>query len=412
MKGFTASWLITGNPETPPLHDGAVVMDDDGTVIAVGPAAKLRARYAGISWQEHGGILLPGLVNAHTHLELSHLQGQLPEGQGFVPWLDTLLRLRNEAKPDAINAAMENALEQLEASATVALGEVTNTLAAVPLLKTKSLKTRVFHEIYGLRKETAEVMFSAALEDYHAQKPWPTHLTHTLAPHSLYGVEAAAVQRITKHAAANASLTSFHFAEHKAEREYLETPQGALREFFQTRGTPVEDMFCPSQSALQYALALGAIHSHTLLVHLTDLSNEEIAQLSTLRAPIVLCPRSNAYIESRLPDVPTLLRHGFKPALGTDSLASNHDLDVLQEAAFLKQHYPSIPSALVIAMATDWGAQALGFDNLGSLEPGKKPGLWLLPLTGPSPDDPASHVLEHTTAPRLLLANTFVRDDL
>src|SRR5262245_29744427 len=107
MRGFTGRWLVAGDGITPPIAAAAVVLGDDECVLAVGPAAELRSRFASVQFEAIAGVLLPGLVNAHTHLELSALRGRVPGGRGFVPWVDGLVRVRAEAKPELDTEAID-----------------------------------------------------------------------------------------------------------------------------------------------------------------------------------------------------------------------------------------------------------------------------------------------------------------
>src|ERR1700748_615688 len=129
MRAVHADAIVTGDAEV--IRDGAVVVDDGGTVADVGPAAAVLPRHAGLGTERVHGVLLPGLVNAHTHLELSALRGQVPGGAGFVPWVEQLIGTRAESRPEDDAAAVERAVQELDAFGTVAVGEVSNALSAV-----------------------------------------------------------------------------------------------------------------------------------------------------------------------------------------------------------------------------------------------------------------------------------------
>ncbi|MET0391173.1 MAG: amidohydrolase family protein, partial [Polyangiales bacterium] len=140
------------------------------------------------------------------------------------------------------------------------------------------------------------------------------------------------------------------------------------------------------------------------LVHLTDARPDELAIVAARGCHVVLCPRSNLHIELKLPPLLDILKAGIRPGLGTDSLASNASLDPLAEARALQKRFPTVAPVELLAMATSWGADALGVgDRVGRLEPGFSPGLLAFEHTGPQPSDAARFILEQERAPRRVL---------
>src|SRR5689334_5264847 len=162
MRAIAASWLISGDPAHAPLAQAALVLDAHERIVALGPESALRAQFPAARWEVQRAVLIPGLVNAHTHLELSALRGQVPGGRGFCAWVSELLPARERVAEPLVAEAIEAAISELLAFGTVALGEVSNTLAAVPALAHAPLLGWVFHEIYGLRREVADVMLGLA----------------------------------------------------------------------------------------------------------------------------------------------------------------------------------------------------------------------------------------------------------
>src|SRR5580700_10165358 len=148
MRAVHADAVVTGDADV--HRDGAVVVDGHGAVVDCGPAGEVLPRHAGVSVERVRGVLLPGLVNAHTHLELSALRGTVPGGAGFVPWVEHMIGVRAEIQPEEDAAAIEGAVAELEASGTTAVGEVSNSLAAVPALVRRGFVGSVFHEVFGV----------------------------------------------------------------------------------------------------------------------------------------------------------------------------------------------------------------------------------------------------------------------
>lgn len=365
----------------PAIVDAALLLDDAGTILDVGTAADLLPRHAGAPVERVRGVLLPGLVNAHTHLELSGLRAKVQGGAGFVPWLERLVAARVEEQPEDDLAAVEAAVDELDRAGTVAVGDVTNSLVAVRALARRGFAGAVFHEVFGLARDTALSRVDALASQLAAHVgTWPSSdLAYAPAPHTLYTTHADAVRALVGSARALGRRTSLHLAEHGAERAFLASGGGPFAEFASRRvpgGAAGFDV--PGTDAVSYAEALGALAPDVLVVHLADARPDELARVAACRATVVLCPRSNLYIEVRLPALLTMLALGISPALGTDSLASNTTLDVLAEARALLERFPSVAPWRYVQMATANGARALARDDLGALAVGKRPGVLLV----------------------------------
>jgi aminodeoxyfutalosine deaminase len=399
MRVVHANALVVGDGA--PILDGAVVVGDRGEIVEVGSAAGVLPRHAGAYVERVRGAVLPGLVNAHTHLELSALRGRVPGGAGFVPWVEHMIGVRAELRPEEDVAAVEQAVEQLVAYGTVAVGEVTNSLAAVAALARRGLVGCVFHEVFGVEREPLERRV-AALEQMIAERvgSWPSaDLAYAQAPHTLYTTHPDVVRRLLREAHAKGRRTSVHVAEHAAERRYLEKGDGPVAQWYEARLKLRRDLLeWPGESPLAFADTLGALASDVLAVHLTDATAPELELVAQRRSAVVLCPRSNLYIETRFPPLVAMRAAGILPALGTDSLASNASLDVLAEARALHDRFPGIPAAELVTMATWAGAQALGRVDVGRVARGARPGL--IAIDGDVGADPCAFVLSHVRAPR------------
>jgi aminodeoxyfutalosine deaminase len=392
------------------LRDAAVLLDAAGEVVEVGPAAELLPRHAGAPVERVHGVLLPGLVNAHTHLELSALRGQVPGGAGFVPWVERLIGARVEASPEDVDAAVERAVQELVDAGTSAVGEVTNSLAAVAALGRAKLVGCVFHEVFGVLRDGVMRRTEALLAEVEEKlgrwsTPGAAGLSYALAVHTLYTTHPDAVRAIMANAHARGRRTSLHLAEHPAERRALEHGDGPIPAWLAARvRTPLAEQSWPRKGPIELAAELGALAPNVLLVHLADARPEELAVVAASGAPVVLCPRSNLFIETRLPPVLAMRAAGIAPALGTDSLASSPSLDVLAEARALSDRFPDVPASELLTMATWNGARALGLPRLGRIARGAAPGLVLLEgdLGALSP---SAFALRHVKAKRRWLAS-------
>jgi cytosine/adenosine deaminase-related metal-dependent hydrolase len=406
MRGIAASWVLLGDGETPPIRAGAVVVDAAGSMVAVGVADALRAQYADARWEPtRDAVLVPGLVNAHTHLELSALRGRVPGGRGFAPWVSALMEARGQSVPESDAEAIDAAVSELLAAGTAAVGEVTNSLASVPALAGRPLVARVFAEVFGLGRGAAEAMRDGLRGRIAALGVLPGNVSVTLAPHTAYTLHVDVLAALSAEAREAGALTTLHLAEHAAERAFLRDGSGPFADFLRARGVPLGAHVAPGMDAVRHARACGALGPHVLAVHLADAREDELAIVAESQTPVVLCPRSNLHIELRFPPLELLLRAGIRPGLGTDSLASAPSLDVLAEARALRARFPRVSARALVAMATGWGAQALGVGPVaGTLAPGRAPGVVAFAhAPGAVPEDPEAWLLSERADTRAVL---------
>jgi len=405
MRVVAGSWLITGDAQDAPLADGAVALDEDDRVACVGVLAELTTRYPHARVERRRAVLMPGLVNAHTHLELSALRGQVPGGRGFGPWVAGLLQARERVQPEQQAELIEQAVDELLAAGTAAVGEVSNTLAALAALGQAPLQACLFHEVFGMQRQAAEVMLGLADQRRAELGALPDNVRYALAPHTTFTLHPDVLRTIVARTRSAGLLTSVHLAEHGAERAFLRDGSGPFADFVASRGSSAWDWPPPGLDPVRHAQALGVLASDVLCVHLADARPDELELVARSGARVVLCPASNLHIELRLPPLLAMLELGLRPALGTDSLASCASLDVLQEARALGERFPTVPARTLLAMATSWGAEALGLSaQLGTLAAGKQPGLIAFAHEGAAPSDPERFVLSHKTRAREVLA--------
>lgn len=404
MRGVQGTAVVFGDGERPPLIGGALVFDDAGVLLAVGDGDSLRRANPSARWEQHGAVLTPGLVNAHTHLELSALRGRCPGGDGFGPWVTAMIAAREQAPPERDDAAIAAGVAELLQAGTVAVGEVTNSLATVPQLAAAPLIGRVFHEVFGMRAETGVAVLAAAREArarLAESTEWPGHLSYTLSPHTPFSMNPQLMRDTLDAGRQGGARMSLHLAEHAAERAFLRDGTGPFRDFLTSRDASEPDWPAPGMDPVGYADALGALAQDVIAVHLADARAGELALVAERGAPVVLCPRSNRHIEAKLPPLDQILEAGLQPGLGTDSLASAPSLDVLEEARALRAGFGNVPCRTLIAMATGWGAAALGLDeHVGDFVVGRGPGVVAFACPNGAPGDPEAFVLDALEAKR------------
>jgi cytosine/adenosine deaminase-related metal-dependent hydrolase len=379
-----------------PIEDGCAIVGDDGAILDVGKATDILVRHAGAVIERLSGALMPGLVNAHTHIELSALRGRVPGGQGFVSWVDKLIGARAELDPDEEASAISDAVRDLDRFGTAAVGEVTNSLGAVRALADTGIAGCIFHEVFGLSGEhVRKRALALETELFDRVGAWPSDdLAWAPAPHTLYTTDRDVVRLLVNEARARARRTTIHLLEHAAERRAIEHGDGPVVDWLEARvRIQRAQMRWPKKKVIELAVELGVIEPDVLLVHLTEATPRELGAIAERHAPVVLCPRSNLYIGAKLPPVLAVREAGIEPALGTDSLASNLSLDVLAEARALRDRFPAIPPVDLLRMATWNGARALGRSDLGRIAKGTRPGLLHVATQG---KDPWRSVLEST----------------
>ncbi len=381
--------------------DGAVAARD-GRIVAVGHLDDVRRELAGLGFgpetiREHDltdAVLMPGLVNVHTHLELSWLQDEeLPAGD-YVAWLRRLLELRETKGVAAdVTGAAAKAIKTMLDRGTVAVGDVSNTLATVLPLAESTLRGVLFHEIYRIRPEGAEkemedvVARIAAADEELRRLGARDRFFIAPTPHGPHTTSPALLKALAGRATASREPLSVHVAESGPEVDLLQHGTGELAAFYKERDFMDEGWQPPAMSPVAHLDRLGVLSPATLAVHCVHVGRQDLARLQERRCTVVICPRSNARLGVGTAPVPTILGAGIPVALGTDSLASTPDLDLFAEMAALRSDHPKLSAAAVIRMATLNGAKALGLENdLGSLVPGKLARMVRIPLPAPSAD--------------------------
>lgn len=398
MRLLHADALLVGDGTT--VRDGALLLDGE-VVRAAGPASEVLPRAADVRAERVRGVLLPGLVNAHTHVELSGMRGKTPPGAGFVPWLESLQRARAEEMEEERDAAIDVAIAQMREAGVVGVGEVTNGLSAWSRLS-RSFVGTIWHEVFALDRARGRKQVELLSEARDAAAPGNARLRWVPSPHALYSTHPDVVRALLE-LAGDAPIT-IHLAEHAAERAFVKDGSGPLLGFYSARGLAEIARAFPVAGThpIAAARALGLLRKGAALVHLSDARPEELEGLSESGAIVVLCPRSNLTIETRLPPLVALRVAGVPIALGTDSLASAPSLDPLADARALFERNPEVPAAELVAAATWGGAQAIGWPSLGRFVPGAAPGVLLVEGL-PEGVDPATWLLRTRSASRRLL---------
>ncbi len=375
MIRLGAAWVVP--IDQPPIRGGWVAVDA-GRIVAVGEGNGRDAQAYGALRPLGSVALLPGLVNAHTHLELSWLRDRVPPANAFTSWVKQLIIARRGTveRPDdpvVLEAATLAAREALE-TGTTAIGDISNSLASVGVLAAVGLHGLVFHELLGFKETSGALIERTAAQRASARELGGPRVRVSLAPHAPYSVSRELFQAVRGAVSASADpWMSVHVGESVEELELLARGTGEWERMLRLIGAWREDWVPPRTGPVEYLDDLGVIDGRTLIVHGVQLAEESLALIRERGATIVTCPRSNQWVGVGVPPIERFYRAGVPVAVGTDSLASVEDLNLFSELKVMRWLAASVPARDLLESATLTGARALGLDpELGSLTPGKR----------------------------------------
>lgn len=376
FQKFRATQLFDGRF----LHDSNTVLitDESGKIEAVVPIAD-----AGDDIRLLEGILSPGLVNCHCHLELSHLKNVIPPHTGLIDFLCSVVTKRG-FEQELIQEEIRKANAEMEANGIVAVGDICNTTDAVPVKQKSRIRWHSFVEVLSFTDARAAQNLAQYREvlQQHESVLYPPHVSN-LTPHAPYSISPLSFDMLNE-ATANQTI-SIHNQEHLAEDELYKTGAGGFLSLYRIFGVQQSPMPVTGKSSLQSWLPHFNKGQRLFLVHNTYMPAADVlfarnyAEANGLELVFCFCPNANLYIENRLPDF-SLFDNGTElRVLGTDSYSSNWQLSIAKEMQAIHQRVPEIPLQTLLQWATLNGARALGYDKeLGSFEQGKQPGLCLI----------------------------------
>jgi cytosine/adenosine deaminase-related metal-dependent hydrolase len=363
---FQATQLFTG---TELLEDQLVLITTkDGTVEAI-----VGIEDAGDDIQSFEGIITPGFVNAHCHLELSHMKNMIPANTGLQEFVKQIVSLR-QVEPAVIQEAIVAAENEMIANGIVAVGDISNTLDTLTQKAKHNLAYYTFVELYDLDPTRAADKLNAGIEN---QKAFEQNCVRaSLVPHAPYSVTNDLWKLLSDHFGAH--TISMHNQETPDENDFFKSKTGSFLGMYERTKVSL-DFFEPTGlSSLQSVLPIFKNANTSILVHNSFTSANDISAVKKQMPNTFwcLCPNANQYIEQTMPPIELLRASGVNIIVGTDSYASNWSLNILDELKTIQKHNPQIPLEEMLGWATINGARALQMDkHLGSFETGKKPGV-------------------------------------
>jgi aminodeoxyfutalosine deaminase len=386
FKKFKADRIFDGNRFLE--DDKILITTDNGVIEAIVPLKE-----SGDDVQKFNGILSPGLINCHCHLELSHLKNVIPPHTGLIEFLCSVVTKR-DFSPEIIQQEIIKAEKEMYDNGIVAVGDIGNT-ADTALEKSKSnIQWQNFVEVLSFTDEKAnenfnhykkvaeQLAFSLQTSDPDKSGQALRHRT-SLVPHAPYSISPKTFQLINE--ATKDQVISIHNQEHPAEDELYKTGSGDYLKLFKIFGLDHSPFPVTGKSSIRSVLPYFNNGQTIFLIHNTFMPEEDIVWANEYAAAIGLklvyciCINANLYIENKVPPIDLLMKHNCHIVLGTDSYSSNWQLSIVKEIGSVHKHFPHIALETILQWATSNGAKALQWDDqLGNFQKGKRAGITLI----------------------------------
>jgi aminodeoxyfutalosine deaminase len=392
MRQISADYIFPVTSE--PIKDGVITINNNNEIVNVSAPEKGSDNSI---IEKYEGIICPGFINTHCHMELSHMRSKISERSGMTGFISEILTKRSDFSEDQIQNSIINAEAEMIKNGIVAVGDISNNNSTFKQKAKGNLLYHTFIEVFSMDPAKAQEVFNKGLQLteelnntplHHAGNHTPSqeaNLRSSIVPHAPYTMSEELLKLINENAAKNKSILTIHNQESEEESELFISNTGVMFEAFKNMGINTTFMRKTDINSIRSTLPLLPNASKLLLVHNTYTSKEDIewakSQYSGLKTKDLFwctCPNANLYIENTLPDYNIFIETNSRVTIGTDSLASNWSLSVLDELKTISKHFPEIQTQTLLTWATKNGADFLGFESLGSIEKGKKPGLNLL----------------------------------
>ena len=373
MRFISASQIFSGKDFLP--ANTVLVVNNDGMIEDITNKESLEPS----NIEHFEGIICPGFVNAHCHLELSHLKNIIKQHTGIVDFGLNVVKHRNDVSLELQQEAMRFADKEMQSQGIVAVGDISNTNSSLNTKLQSDLYYHTFVELIALNPERADIVFDTGktvLNEFSEQK-----LSASLAPHAPYSASLELIKKITEDCQQLKKSTSIHNQESKAENDFFNSKTGDYLRLYETINIPIDYFKASGKSSLQTVISNFNTRVNTLLVHNTFSNQDDIDIALKQHQQLFwcLCPNANLYIENTIPDINLLSNNKCALTIGTDSLASNSELSIIAEINTILKHQPHIPLGLLLNAATYNGAKFLGIENkFGLLEKRKKGGINLI----------------------------------
>jgi cytosine/adenosine deaminase-related metal-dependent hydrolase len=373
MKSFKADYVFPVYAD--PIKNGIVTVDDFGKIISV-TDHNTYSETNNLPVEQLSGIICPGFINTHCHLELSHLKDKIKPDKGLVSFITEVQKIRNTENSLMLDAALK-ADDEMYQNGIVAVGDIVNTNLSKSIKANSKLYYHSFVESFGFLPDKASEVFEKALDLLNEFKPQSCSIT----AHAPYSVSKELFKLIKMHSEVGKNLISIHNQECQDENKFFRYKSGSFNDLYKSFGIDISYFKPQARNSLQSIIPLLTKKQEILMVHNTCTNLKDIYFTKRFDRKIhwCFCPNANLYIENSIPKVELFIDQGFNITLGTDSLASNNNLCILSEMRTLQKKIPAISTTQLIEWGTLNGAKFLGIDDeKGTLEVGKTPGLNLI----------------------------------
>ena len=357
----------------PTIQDGVVALDTEGVVTAIYEANDPQIQ--NVTKEVYQGVLIPGFVNAHCHIELSHMLGKTKKQQGLPSFLAEVMRMRG-ADTDEIYTKIAEADALMYANGIQAVGDHVNTPFSAEVKKDSKIVYHTFVEVIGLVTNEAQARIDKARD----MEFFFNHNHSSITLHAPYSCSKELFKTFRKAVAAD-NILSIHNQESEEENKLFRYKEGDFLKFYEVMGLDADLVKAQARNSIQTYLPYTPSANRLILVHNTFTSLKDIDFINRQGRDVYycLCPKANLYIEGKLPKILSFIPNMDRMVIGTDSFASNDTLDILEEIKTIHRATDQIEFLELLKWATINGAHALGIANqLGSIEVGKRPGLVLL----------------------------------
>jgi cytosine/adenosine deaminase-related metal-dependent hydrolase len=373
MRFISATQVFSGKQFLP--TNTVLVVNDNGLIENITITENVESS----NIEHFEGIISPGFINTHCHLELSHLKNIIKHHTGIVDFGLGVMKHRNEFSMELQQEAMQLADKEMQIQGIVAIGDISNTNDSIKTKQESDLYYHTFVELIALNPERANLVFETGkqLQSEYTK----AQLSASLAPHAPYSSSLELIKKITDDCHHLNKATSIHNQESKAENDFFNSKTGDYLRLYETIKVPIDYFKATEKSSLQTVISSLNKDINTLLVHNTFSSKDDIETVKGSHQKLYwcLCPNANLYIENTLPNINLFDSNNCTLTLGTDSLASNSNLSIINEINTILKHQPNISLELLLNSATFNGAKFLGIENqFGLLEKNKKCGVNLI----------------------------------
>jgi cytosine/adenosine deaminase-related metal-dependent hydrolase len=375
MRTIAAHYLFDGKGKF--LKNGIVKIENDGTIIDVIDTNGILEESEGIEF--YNGIITPGFINAHCHLELSHMKGVIPEKEGLASFIKNVIAYRGSSD-DRLIPAISEAIAEMKENGIVAVGDISNREVTFVPKEKSDIYFHTFLECYGVEEPADKMSLNLANGLY---EKWKARIPLSVVPHASYSCSPLLLGKIRINQEKRHGIFSIHNQESSSENELFLKKSGILHDGLVKMGMNLESLEYVGLNSVQTISKYFPNDTNKLLIHNTYTSREDITFLFDGFNPETLfwclCPKSNIYIEETLPDIALFASMNLQCVIGTDSYSSNTSLSILDELKTISQHQPSITLSDMLTWSCNNGAKALSItDRYGSMEIGKRPGINLI----------------------------------